>query len=348
MDDTTTESIRFIQTELIPEMVHNRCFCEPGSREFVEFESASVTPLITSQVNENRELYRARVIIRFSGDAKPFNVIIKLLTITCQEDGCAYGCFLNEEMFYNKMTGMYKLDIYPKCYAADMGRYGRPVIVLEDLEAIGYHHVSSKLDGDHLKLLLEAIARFHARSIDLKHKEFSILREFYAQLTQVGDDRDNYSAKIDRVLENLTTIESEYAEKFRKDLVGTEIRRDPNGSPFFTICHGSLNLNHSLFSYEGEKPISVKILGWNRMAYTCPTVDLESILHEAQLEGNCITEIRKNFNEYFNALFGASTALEDESLRKFLLAFFSLLVFPPISESRDDERELINFLNSHK
>ncbi|XP_063990714.1 uncharacterized protein LOC135169556 [Diachasmimorpha longicaudata] len=345
MDDTTG-SIRFIQTELIPEMVHNRCFCEPGSREFVELESVSVKPLTAFQVDESRELYRARVIVKFSGDAKSFNVVVKLLTISGQDDSSAYGCFLNEEMFYNKMTVMYKLDIYPKCYAADMGRYGRPVVVLEDLEAIGYCQLSGKLDGDHLKLLLEAISRFHARGIDLRRKEFSIFREFYAQLTQIRDDGDNNAVKIDRMLENLTTIESDYAEKFRKELGDTEIRHDPNGTPFFTICHGSLNLNHSLFLYDGEKPISVKILGWNRMAYTCPIIDLESILQEAQLEDNCLTEMRKNFNVYFNALFSASTALVDESLRKFLFKFFSLLLFPTVSASSGNKRELINFQNS--
>lgn len=211
MDDAQRESIHYIQTDLIPEMVHNRCFCPPGSREFVEFESVSVEPLLTARVNKNRELYKGKVVVRFSGDAEAFDVIIKLLPISCQEDE-AYGCFLNEEMFYNKIAAKYKLDIYPKCYVADMGRYGRPVVVLEDLEAVGYH-LSTKLDGDHLKLLLAAIARFHACGIDLKHKEFSLFREFSTKLTETGQGEANYTEKIERYVCGVILSNEMHGEK---------------------------------------------------------------------------------------------------------------------------------------
>ncbi|KAG8362544.1 uncharacterized LOC105268972 [Fopius arisanus] len=346
MGETTLESINFIETDLIPEMVHNRCFCESGSREFVEFESVSVRPLITSRVNKTRELYRGKVIIRFSGEPKSFDIIIKLLPTSCQDDDRAYGSFLNEEMFYNKMTAKFKLNIYPKCYAADMGRYGRPVVVLEDLEAVGYRHLSTKLDGNHLKLLLQAIAEFHACGIDLKHKEFSIFREFYAKLIETKSDGDKYMEKFYRALHILKENESEYVERLRRELGSREMRCEANENPFFTICHGNLDLNHSLFFYDGERPISVQILGWNRMVYTSPTIDLESILRETQLEKNCITEIHKNFDDYFDTLFSSSTTLKNEGLRMFFRAIFVFLVFSTIPESPENEHELINFLNS--
>lgn len=125
-----------------------------------------------------------------------------------------------------------------------------------------------------------------------------------------------------------------------------EISCDPNNSPFFTICHGNLSLNHSLFLYQGEQPIDVKILGWNTMTYTCSTIDLESVITATPLTKHCITDIHKNFNDYFDALFRTSTSLEDESLSKFLLTFFCLLVFFQIPDSPENEREVVNFMNS--
>lgn len=185
MEKIQDNSINFIETILIPEMVDNRCFCASGSREFVELDSVNVIPWQTTSINNNRELYKTRVVIKFSGEPETFHVIIKLLSLHAQDNDIAYGRFLNEEMFYSKITAKYKLNIYPKCYVADMGRYGgRPVIVLEDLTAINYQPVITKLDNKQMKIYLKVITKFISRGLDLKRDEFEIFREFYSKLIQ--------------------------------------------------------------------------------------------------------------------------------------------------------------------
>lgn len=182
-------SVDFIRRELIPEMVHDRCFCEPGSREFVEFDSADVESFDAGGpgASTSCELYRATVRVKFSGETCSFPLIVKLPknSANCPPPS---GSFQNEEMFYSKMTLKYGTDGVPKCYLSDLGRYGRPVIVLENLGARGYVRVDRKLDEDHLKLCVKALATFHGKGLRLKADKFAVFREFYAKLSDTCSD----------------------------------------------------------------------------------------------------------------------------------------------------------------
>lgn len=192
MNKIQEDTINFITNDLIPEIVYNRCFCECGSREFIEYDSIIVEPLKIIEVKDYSEIYRGKLIIKFSGEAKLFHVIIKLLQKNLLDNEEAFGHFLNEEMFYNKIISEYKFNNYPKCYVADMGKYERPVIVLEDLEAIGYLHYSQALfDDDHLKLCLIEIAKFHALGVKLKKNKFDKFREFYAKIIEINSELIN-------------------------------------------------------------------------------------------------------------------------------------------------------------
>lgn len=186
-------SVDFIRRELIPEMVHDRCFCKPGSREFVEFDSADVEPF--DVVNDysagtSCELYRVTARVKFSGETCSFPLIVKLPKNSAD---CPLppDSFQNEEMFYSKMTLKYGTDGVPKCYLSDLGRYGRPVIVLEDLGARGYVRADRKLDEDHLKLCVKALATFHGKGLRLKTEKFAVFREFYAKLSDTCFDDDS-------------------------------------------------------------------------------------------------------------------------------------------------------------
>lgn len=126
-------------------------------------------------------LHRVTARVKFSGVTCSFPLIIKLLKP--RVDSLPSGPFLNEEMFYSKMTLNYGTDGAPKCYLSDLGRYdGQPAIVLEDLAARGYTQVDDKLDENHLKLCIKALAAFHGKGLKLKAYKFPIFREFYAKL----------------------------------------------------------------------------------------------------------------------------------------------------------------------
>ncbi|XP_032685996.1 uncharacterized protein LOC116851068 [Odontomachus brunneus] len=276
-------SCDFIRRELIPEMVHDRCFCEPDSREFVEFDSADVEPFDGSDRGTSCELYRATAHVKFSGETCSFPLIVKLPknSADCQPPS---GPFQNEEMFYSKMTRKYGADGVPKCYLSDLGRYGRPVIVLEDLSARGYVRADRKLDEDHLKLCVKALATFHARGLELKAKEFAIFREFYAKLSDsCSDSFGRYRRNAARILDVLESLPE-------PALVG-KIRRKLSENPLdvmeglameindvSTVCHGRFSRDNVLFRYEGGKPSDVRVIDWQTMRYCSPAIDLGLVL----------------------------------------------------------------------
>lgn len=178
-------SSSFIEHELLPEMVQDRCFCEPNSREFVELDSATIR---LDELSSSSEIYRVTLVVKFSGEPRSFPLVLKLLP----KEGCehvsptAFDAFQNEEMFYSKMISKYGTDLVPKCYLSDLGRYGRPVIVLEDLEEAGYMQVGGELDEDHLKLCVQVLAKFHARGLKLRATEPQIFREIEAKLIEIA------------------------------------------------------------------------------------------------------------------------------------------------------------------
>ncbi|KAK0077401.1 hypothetical protein PV326_010073 [Microctonus aethiopoides] len=170
------------------------------------------------------------------------------------------------EIVYNRCFcergSQYKLfDNYPKCYVADMGKYGRPVIVLEDLEAIGYLYYSQGLlDDDHLKLCLIEIAKFHAFGVKLKKNKFDKFREFYAKIIEINSELINTPLILNKKVE----------------IAFGNIEKDINE---MTLCHGEFNNNHLAFLYDKCKPIAVKIFGWNKIKHTSPIIDLKCILN---------------------------------------------------------------------
>ncbi|XP_044009941.1 uncharacterized protein LOC122853505 [Aphidius gifuensis] len=303
--ENTQSDIDFIMTDLLPEMVYNRCFCDPNSREFVEFESANIHQSKKNNINSIRKLYKGQVIVQFSGEPKVFSVIIKLLPndqSPSNYNDDIYGYFLNEEMFYNKIIKKYKLDIYPKCFVADMGKYGRPVIVLEDLESFGYHNIhedDDKLDEDHLNLLVKSIAKFHGRGMKIKRDEFNDFREFYAKLvTPVSND--DYIKTINKAFNDLKdNLTTDLAQKWYNKIENTSLIMDHQFNKFITICHGCFNKEHWLFKYDNNnKPIDIKILGWNNMIYTNVIYDLKFILEKFSDNLN-FNKIHDIFHEYF-------------------------------------------------
>ncbi|XP_024870547.1 uncharacterized protein LOC112453819 [Temnothorax curvispinosus] len=282
------EHCDFIRRVLIPEMVHDRYFCEPGSREFVEFDSVDVEHF-DRKSNRKNMLHRVTARVKFSGVTHSFPLIIKLPEP--HVNLLSSSPFLNEEMFYSKMTLNYGTDGIPKCYLSDLGRYDRPVIVLEDLAARGYTQVDDKLDEDHLKLCMKALATIHGKGLKLRACRFPVFREFYAKLsvpadwlhfhtsTQTGNVRsleaqDNPES-LDTSLYSALPVDGDLSEKIRKK---RDVTTKLELNDFWTICHGNFTRNNLLFRYENGKPSDVKVIDWSTMRYCSPSIDFGHIL----------------------------------------------------------------------
>ncbi|XP_029666306.1 uncharacterized protein LOC115237426 [Formica exsecta] len=325
----------FIRRELIPEMVHDRRFCESGSREFVEFDSVDIEHLDGIRDYTTR-LYRVTARVKFSGETCSFPLVIKLPKADAESPPS--GPFQNEEMFYSKMTLEYGTDGIPKCYLSDLGRYGRPVIVLEDLSARGYAHVKDKLDEDHLKLCVKALAAFHGRGLRLKARKFPIFREFYAKLS-VPDSLYSDQQMLDASVHlSFASLESNLVEKIKGKLhvmesLSTEI------NDVSIVCHGHFTRDNVLFKHENGKPSDVKMIDWETMRYCSPAIDFALILFtnipdESELpkvEAFC----RNILRFYLDTVKGEYPEVERELLErdiiaKLLLGYISLCDDDPI------------------
>lgn len=86
-----------------------------------------------------------------------------------------------------------------------------------------------------------------------------------------------------------------WAEKTRK----ISLTLNSQDNEFITICHGAFNEDHWLFKYENNKPIDLKIVGWNEMKYNNVLIDLSIIFDKKNSSTLRVTE---KFYEYFCAL----------------------------------------------
>ena len=199
MASSTSIDLEFIETNLIPEMVHNRCFCEPNSREFVELSSVRVSP---SQIYSQHDrlgfnLYEATVVVDFSGEPRTFDVLVKLTPDDVED--VRYRALLNEEILANKARLQYGEGFFPKYYAADMGKYGRPVVVVENLQAAGYTRVLDReFNEEEADALVEFVGRFHGMGFWLKEVKSDVMREFYAKFLETTFDKEAEDKTLDR------------------------------------------------------------------------------------------------------------------------------------------------------
>ncbi|KYM97657.1 PREDICTED: uncharacterized protein LOC108778237 [Cyphomyrmex costatus] len=326
----------FIKRILIPEMVHGRYFCEPGSREFVELDSVDDVEHLDR--NSENAIRRVTARVKFSGVTCSFPLIIKLLE---HSETAPSGPFLNEEMFYSKMTLNYGTDGVPKCYVSDLGRFDcQAVIVLEDLTASGYAQVDEKLDEDHLKLCMKALATFHGKGLKLKADQFPIFREFYAKLyepidwlhlnTSPGGVRTSKVAmrssldnpeRSDASLDSVLPVEAILSEKIRaKQSTMTKLEFND----LWTVCHGNFTRSNLLFKYEDGCLSDVKIIDWSTMTYCSPSIDFGHVLLENLPDDNNLPEVetfcQKMLKIYLDAVEDEYSEVDRELLERDIIA----------------------------
>ncbi|XP_012281959.1 uncharacterized protein LOC105700575 [Orussus abietinus] len=284
-----------IKQELVPHLVNERVFCEPGSREFIELDSIEIEETKSEWSSYDRvcKLYRGKVNIKFSGEVKTFPVFIKE-EVLHHSNSCVK--IQNEICFYKEIAPKLGLTSIPKCYWT--GKYqdqGLNYIILEDLQAEGYKVVKSRrLDKEHMKLALEAIAKIHGKGLSFKDNNYNEFRHVSKLLTTIPPEMytittlgsikrlqkyltSRYShsqfgaiaKSIDKLLEskNMDDIYGHYSPIFN------ECEND-----IFTICHGNFTRDNLMYKYNGNIPEAVKVIDWKSARYSSPLVDLYSVI----------------------------------------------------------------------
>ncbi|XP_033330962.2 uncharacterized protein LOC117222992 isoform X1 [Megalopta genalis] len=339
------QSIDFIENDLIPEIVHDRHFCEPGSREFVEFESATVRLV---ELSRSSEIYRVDALIRFSGEPANFPLLVKLFPEDEERSHAAsFDAYQNEEMFYSEMTAKYGADFVPRCYLADLSRYGRPVFVLEDLEAVGYSQADGELDVDHLVLCVQLLGKFHGRGLRLKATQPDIFRTFEARLLEVTlteESMSHYEKRSSRLIDIVEgmpdpTLAGKVKSKLIKSPMETVKSIASEVNELATICHGHFSHDNLLFKYQNGKPIDVKVIDWQTMRYCSPAVDLGPILLYNMKYENGPSELQEMLTVYVDAVKSEYPEIAGEGLREDIVdkLLFACLILSFQEHISDDE-----------
>ncbi|XP_034195603.1 uncharacterized protein LOC117611667 [Osmia lignaria lignaria] len=342
-------SIEFIEHHLIPEMVQDRCFCVPNSREFVELESAVVR---LDEVSRTSEIYRATIVLLFSGEPCTISLLVKLLPEGMEQNTIAFDAFQNEEMFYSKMTLQYGTDFVPKSYLSDLGRYGRPVLVFEDLDAAGYLQVDGQLDDDHLKLCAKLLGKFHATGLRLKASEPNIFREFQAKLLEIVLNEETIeryekrSSRMTDILESMPNSRLTGEVKRRLDNSPVETLKNVLGdvNDVSTICHGHFSHDNLLFKYENGKPIDAKVIDWQTMRYCSPAVDLGPILLYNVSHENGPSKVQEILTLYVDTVKSEYPEVPGEKLREDIADKFIFVCFVLSLQEHITDDELTRIL----
>lgn len=332
--NSTEDDISFMKNHLLPELVHERCFCDVGSREFVEYDSASVKIPKTKPTNNYESHYLVDVVVKFSGEAKNFPLFIKLLSNAVSD--VTYNWFLNEETFYNShlvRKSVDSLKIVPKCYAVSMGKYGRPALVLEDLSTRNFVKIE-KLNLQELHLCAGAIGLFHEGILKYVREKNGSLNNFSTlQIMETKQDFQKGFSRIKSLVDGeiLSKIENLLGEDDAFDSLKSSIIREQK-----ILCHGNFSGRNVLFRYENGIAVDVKAIRWHTIKYSSIGMDLACIILEnLSKEMGDIDDI---FTRYRDAV--KSGYLENErnspSLTQVRSAFVSNLLYAYFTLSLDE------------
>ncbi|XP_022904456.2 uncharacterized protein [Onthophagus taurus] len=232
---------------------------------------------------------------------------------------------LNEYLFYEniypefiKFEFVRNEDNYfksvPKCYKI-ISNKNREVMILENLRANGFRSYNRRqpLDDNHLELILDELAHFHAVSFAFKDQKPDRFKEIVKNVSWAASEtiKEDYLETVwflsKNVLEKLDSNTFFGYELFKshvdsiKDFLSF---LDNFDGRFNVLNHGDLTLNNILFGYnedDDDNPVRVSFLDWQLTKVTSPVIDLSYLIY-----GTCelkqMEKIDYFLNFYYNKL----------------------------------------------
>ncbi|XP_037720545.1 uncharacterized protein LOC119553929 [Drosophila subpulchrella] len=225
--------------------------------------------------DQNQELARSEIV----------TVIVKR-QIASLSRRQLYRC---EEAFSNEINAYRHLapllathsrqQLFPVCHIAESQdrrdmEGGEPIIVLQDLKALGFR-MKDRLAGLELNdclLVMKKLAQLHAASLaaqELESSSFASQASHLQEIVYCDEATDFYAAILDtsvqQALESLSGSNADDSlttpigllEELRPNLFGN-LKRDINATveaPNSVICHGDLWVNNIMFRSEPEEVI---------------------------------------------------------------------------------------------
>lgn len=199
---------------------------------------------------------------------------------------------------------------YPKCYKSIT--IEPECLFLEDMEGEGFRMVQFAKDEvtfEHARLVMRALARFHATSFALKHSYRGRFEEIASKLddpflrkSSISELRNfyNFSAKnvIDavaagedvQILKRLLTLYERDQYDIAVDCVDSAA-----AEPYSVIGHGDCWANNVLYQHNDKNhPVLACFIDWQIARYASPVLDIVYYLF------NCTTKEMRD--KYYDSL----------------------------------------------
>ncbi|XP_063225241.1 uncharacterized protein LOC134532600 isoform X2 [Bacillus rossius redtenbacheri] len=261
----------------------------------------SVTVSATEEVvpageNYLSDLRRVRLTVSESGQkSKETTLIVK----SFPQGEIAQG-FIQEQMLFEKERQVYK-EVLPDVNRLAVEALGsspfspefydtieKDVLILEDLKATGFEMADRQagLDLAHCRLVVEALARFHAISLamlDRQELQTGALREVMFKESNKKLEsflRPTYSEVADAV--GTWPGYERFADRLR--LAGETVFRKllglfGAGGELVVLCHGDLWCNNMLFKYSAAgEPLEVRFVDFQVTRLASAATDLHYFL----------------------------------------------------------------------
>lgn len=177
---------------------------------------------------------------------------------------------------------------HPECYRT-IDIENNECLLLEDLCESGFNTIngrSTEITADHVKLVMQGLAKFHAISFALKDQKPETFRELTANLSEVFISRANdtlrfylnsQSALVFEAVAGENDLLAKVKEFYAREAVDTAadcIDIAITGSAS-VISYGDSWQNNVMFKYDGNgKPIEARFLDFQAVRHSSPVVDL--------------------------------------------------------------------------
>ncbi|XP_026467179.1 uncharacterized protein LOC113370700 [Ctenocephalides felis] len=179
-----------------------------------------------------------------------------------------------------------RFESYALRYAASSKEF-QEYLILEDLciNSFRMFDKNSKLDNVHMRLVLKALAEFHALSFamrDQKPEEFNKYTHIKEMFTQTLGEKKYYDlcdiglSNALKVIENYDDNLVPKLNRLRQNCY--EIMNDcfyaKSSQKYRVLTHGDCWINNVMFKYKDQIPVEVCILDWQFSRYSSPVTDL--------------------------------------------------------------------------
>ncbi|XP_037921419.1 uncharacterized protein LOC119658224 isoform X2 [Hermetia illucens] len=273
--------------------------------------------------NYTSTIYRAKVTYREPNSGnKEISLIVKSIPIDEHRKSIEEFGMIDKEInvYVELLPKLSKIlgdtSVAPKCFAI----FDEPHrnIVFEDMKALGYRLADREigLDEQHLKVVLNKIAKFHAASIQLLNKEPAIEKGYtYGFITEksladpIFETAFKGNMKLAAEKLNKTPRYERFSPKLRKiydnfeDIALKTVGLDP-GNDIKVLNHGDLWVNNFLFKYDEEtqQPIDIVFVDYQATYFNSLGIDL-NYLFATSCQVNILKRKMELIEKYYYPVF---------------------------------------------